>query len=385
MKKAIINGKLVYPEGITEGVLLMENGRIVSGPLSEVPADAEVIDAAGLYVGPGLIDEHVHGFHKGDKAYDIIDDARAVAREHLKCGTTAILPSPSYSLKLSQYLSVIEQCLCGIEAGESIVGIHLEGPYINHTMGAGRKFAWKFDAKIFESLFTAGRGHVRMCTYAPEMRWGEEVEEIISRQNARLAIGHTSADPASLERARRKGARIATHLFDGTGHYLGVHAFDKTGDPQDSVSDVLLGFPDMYYELICDSVGAHTSPYSQRLALKCAGEDHIILISDCTLHKRALLEPENYDLSVPDVNFGKDGRIFGSRLTVADSAANFRKSTDIGMQGLFKCASTNAAAALGLREDHGSIETGRYANIVFADEEFRILTTIYKGETVRTS
>ena len=92
--KAVINGKLVYPDGITEGVLLVENGRIVSGPCFAVPDGAETIDAEGLFVGPGLIDEHVHGFHKGNAAYDIIDDARQVAREHLKCGTTAILPYP---------------------------------------------------------------------------------------------------------------------------------------------------------------------------------------------------------------------------------------------------------------------------------------------------
>ena len=153
MIKKIVNGKLVFPDRITEGTLIIKDDRIAAAftadgtqpvpdpgtqpaadpgtaaGMSSVPEDAEIIDAAGLFVGPGLIDEHVHGYHQHGKGFDIIDNTRAVADAHLKHGVTSITPSPSYSLRLEKYLSIIEQCNKAIDDGNSsIIGIHLEGP-----------------------------------------------------------------------------------------------------------------------------------------------------------------------------------------------------------------------------------------------------------------
>jgi len=369
---AITNGKLVFPEGIFRSNLII-NGDRIAGVKDEVPEGAEIIDAGGLYVGPGLIDEHLHGFHKDGKGYDIIDDCEAVAGAHLEYGTTSCLPSPSYSLRMERYLDIIGQCNAAIEKGNtSIVGIHLEGPYINYRQGAGRKYAWKYSDEYFERLFLEAKGNVIMCTYAPEMDYASQVESMIARYHAVPAIGHTQADPASIYRAADSGMKIVTHLFDATGNYQGIKAFDMTGDPQDGVSYVALGIPGLYYELICDRNCVHVTAPSQRLAYRCAGEDHIILVSDCTYHKRA----EDNGL---DININDSGKLFGSKLTVADCAANFKRTVGTDMRVTFKCASTNAAKALGIYDRYGSIEKGRTANIVFADEDFNIRRVIFRG------
>ena len=385
--KAIINGKIVLPERIIDGTVLTDGEMITAVGDVAVPDDAEVIDAGGLYVGPGLIDQHVHGYHQFGEGFDIIDNTRAVADAHLKHGVTSITPSPSYSLRMERYLEIIRQCNEAIEEGHnSIVGIHLEGPYINPRMGAGRKYAWKYSDEAFTRLFEESRGNVRHCTYAPEMPFAENVEDIINRYGAVMDIGHTMADPESIYRSARKGLKIVTHLFDATGNWQGIHASDMTGDPQDGVSYVTLGIPDLYYEIISDSRGIHVTAPSQRLALKCAGEDRIILVSDCTYHKRADQNPEEYpdsDLrSAQDINVSREGRLFGSRLTVADCAANFMKATGADIRVVFKCAASNSACALGLDDRIGSIAPGKKANIVFADETFKIKTVIFEGERI---
>ncbi|MBQ0145852.1 MAG: N-acetylglucosamine-6-phosphate deacetylase [Lachnospiraceae bacterium] len=385
--KAIINGKIVLPERIIEGTVLTDGEMITAVGDISVPDGAEVIDAGGLYVGPGLIDQHVHGYHQFDEGFDIIDNTRAVADAHLRHGVTSITPSPSYSLRMERYLEIIRQCNEAIEEGHnSIVGIHLEGPYINPRMGAGRKYAWKYSDEAFTRLFEESRGNVRHCTYAPEMPFAENVEDIINRYGAVMDIGHTMADPESIYRSVRKGLKIVTHLFDATGNWQGIHASDMTGDPQDGVSYVTLGIPDLYYEIISDSRGIHVTAPSQRLALKCAGEDHIILVSDCTYHKRADQNPEEYpdsDLrSAQDINVSREGRLFGSRLTVADCAANFMKATGADIRVVFKCAASNSACALGLDDRIGSIAPGKKANLVFADEAFKIKTVIFEGERI---
>ena len=385
--KAIINGKIVLPERIIEGTVLTDGEMITAVGDVAVPDDAEVIDAGGLYVGPGLIDQHVHGYHQFGEGFDIIDNTRAVADAHLKHGVTSITPSPSYSLRMERYLEIIRQCNEAIDEGHnSIVGIHLEGPYINPRMGAGRKYAWKYSDEAFTRLFEESRGNVRHCTYAPEMPFAENVEDIINRYGAVMDIGHTMADPESIYRSARKGLKIVTHLFDATGNWQGIHASDMTGDPQDGVSYVTLGIPDLYYEIISDSRGIHVTAPSQRLALKCAGEDRIILVSDCTYHKRADQNPEEYpdsDLrSAQDINVSREGRLFGSRLTVADCAANFMKATGADIRVVFKCAASNSACALGLDDRIGSIAPGKKANLVFADEAFKIKTVIFEGERI---
>lgn len=383
---AITDGLLVFPEEIRRGVLLLEGDRIL-GCAETVPDGAEVLSAEGLYVGPGLIDEHLHGFSKGAEAYDIVDSLRDTALAHLRAGTTALLPSPSYSFRMDRYLSVIEESLALMEQGDTpIVGIHLEGPYINPRQGAGRKYAWKYTDEALTRLLEAGKGRILTCTYAPEMPHGPQVEALLSRYGIIPAIGHTQADPESLCRAVRAGAKLATHLYDGMGHYLGIHAFDLTGDPQDSVSAVLLSLPGLAYELICDSRGIHATPSSIRLAYRVAGEDGIILISDCTCYKRGKYRPEDFPAedirSAPDLNITPNGTVFGSRLTVADCAANFKKVTGADMRVCFKCASTNSARVLGLEKDRGSLLPGRLADLVFADGDFGIRRVLFHGKEV---
>lgn len=60
----ITNGKIVLPGEVVCGKALVfdsQSGKIV-GIADELPADADVIDAAGNYVAPGLIDIHIHGY-----------------------------------------------------------------------------------------------------------------------------------------------------------------------------------------------------------------------------------------------------------------------------------------------------------------------------------
>ncbi len=383
----ITNAKIVYLDRIREGSILLEGDCIISTGEMDVPEGCEIIDAGGLFVGPGLIDEHVHGYHQYGEGFDIIDNTMAVADAHLKHGVTSMTPSPSYSLRLGKYLSIIEQCNKAMDEGNnSIIGIHLEGPYINYHMGAGRKYAWKYSDEVFSSLFEAAKGHVLHCTYAPEMSYAESVEAIINKYGSVMDIGHTQADPESIYRSVSKGLKIVTHLFDATGNYKGIHASDMTGDPQDGVSYVTLGIPNLYYEIISDVRGIHVTKSGQRLALKCAGEDHIILVSDCTYHKREDDNPGEYpdsDLrSCKDINIGKNGNLFGSRLTVADCAANFMKATGADIRVTFKCASTNSAAALGLSSRFGSIAAGKKANLVFVDDAFRVQNVIFEGRQI---
>lgn len=63
----IINGSIVSPDGIRQGYLAVNDGKIVEeGINSEGLKAARIIDAKGKYILPGGIDDHVHFRDPGD-------------------------------------------------------------------------------------------------------------------------------------------------------------------------------------------------------------------------------------------------------------------------------------------------------------------------------
>ena len=155
---------------------------------------------------------------------------------------------------------------------------------------------------------------------------------------------------------------------------------------QEASSLAALSIPGIYYELICDSRGIHVKPHAARLALRCAGEDYIILVSDstavATYHDPSKYPPEDWR-SAEDLNCNDLGQLSGSRLRLSDSCKNFMKFTDCGVRVAFKCGATNPAKLLKLDHKVGSILPGRDANLVVVDEEFNVLDVYFHGELVQ--
>jgi len=375
---AITGGKLVFPDRISEGVLLMENGRILAAGDIPVPAGAEIVDATGLYVGPGLIDQHSHGYQRCGESLTLHAGPRAAANAHLKHGTTTYIPSTDYSESLAAHEDLIRQFVEILESGEetSIMGIHLEGPYINRRYGSMSLDAMDYDDETCEKLFAMASPYVRHCTYAPELPTATRLEERMRKYHIPPAIGHTCAGPGDIERAVAYGARIVTHLYDAMAHHKGfAEAARLTQHPQNCTGNILLSIPGLYYELICDSEGLHATPYSIREAYRVGGEDHIILISDSIVG-------EDDPMADRDVSYDITGGLCGSRLCVAAAMRNFVRFTGADIRVAFKCASTNSAKAMGLYDQVGSIDPGKLANIVLVTPDLHVKKVFFKGREI---
>lgn len=384
--KAIINGKLVYPDHVREGVVLIDGGKIIASGDLPVPQGVEIIDAAGAYVGPGLFDIHCHGYSQsGDTPvfFSAVGNPKEVAAHHLRKGTTSLTATIGYGFTQEQFLNAVKLCNDEIATGESsIVGMHYEGPFINPKYGSNSHKCWKYDPQTAQKILDAAGSNLKHCTFAPEMPGAEELLEQILANGAVPALGHTEFSPEVAEKAVAKGARIITHLFDAMGSWRGAHW--EGGVQQDSAALIALAIPGLYYELICDSRGIHVPPYCAKLALRTAGEDHIILVTDCTSrvsHNPADF-PEEDKRSAPDLNFNETGGLSGSRLVLAGACANFIRYAGGDVRMAFKCASTNPAKALGLDGQIGSILPGRDANILLVDEAFQVQKVIFRGEEV---
>ena len=385
--KAFVTAKLVFPDRVEEGVILEEKGKILASGNVIPPEAAEIIDLGGAYVGPGLIDIHCHGFSgAGSKeTYYVTADPENMAKAHLKGGTTSITPSIPYCEPVDSFFSGIEKIKAAMAKEDStILGIHFEGPFINPKYGANSQNAWAFSRETCDKIFDAAGDAVLHCTYAPEMPFGEEMEQILAERGVIADIGHTEVDPVTAARAVKNGARIVTHLFDAMGCWRGRESVAETGVLQESADAVVLAIPGLYYELICDSRGIHVKPANAKMAFRIAGEDGIILVTDNAGEQN--YDPADYPAdhprSTPDLNYNDAGQLSGSCIILSGACKSFMNFTGADVRTAFKCASTNPARALRMDDKIGSILPGRDANLLVVDEDFAVKAVYFRGEEV---
>lgn len=136
--KAILDGKIVTPSAVVDGMAALFEDRIAAlAPESEVPTNAEIIWANGNYVLPGLVDMHIHGYLGADASDGAFEGLKTMAEGVAKNGVTAFLPT-TMTVSYPELRAAFEQIrLCRRESekdtwrGAQVMGANAEGPFIN--------------------------------------------------------------------------------------------------------------------------------------------------------------------------------------------------------------------------------------------------------------
>ncbi len=376
--KAIINATVVAKDHvIPDGIVLIDGDRIVDfGKAKDipVPSGAEVIDAEGLYVGPGLIDIHTHA---SDNKW-IFEEPKATSEFMLSHGVTGVLPALYYNLTKDGYLEAMDTIIKAYEDGDfkNFLGFYMEGPYLNPNFGCDReKNTWKGEIKAedYMPLIEKAKKHARVWCLAPERvgveQFVKDAKEAIP--NLVLAVAHSEATPQQVEHYIPYGLHIGTHHTNATGTIY------KYSECRGVCVDEAVNYNDeIFAELISDKMGLHVDPYMQRLVRKIKGDDRIILISDQFVCDGPI--PAGYE-EATDIHFDWAGEIAGSGLTLDIACSNFMAHTGCSVKDAFKFASTNPATVLGLK-DYGVIRKGCFADLIMVDDNFNVKKTILKGE-----
>ncbi|MEP7358515.1 MAG: N-acetylglucosamine-6-phosphate deacetylase [Anaerolineales bacterium] len=364
------------------GWLLADGGRIQQlgqGQPPELSAHPALrrIDARGLALLPGFIDLHVHGA-AGHEAMDASRDGlHAMARFYARHGVTGFLPTTWSAAHpaLLRALACIAAAVGPVPGGASILGAHVEGPYLNPARCGAQDTRLIRRANPGETLQLLDTGVIRLLALAPEFDENLDLLDECVRRGINVSAAHTDATYAQIQAAVGRGLRHATHTFN---------AMRPFGHREPGTAGAVMALPEVRCELIADTI--HVHPAAIKILFDVKGPAGVILITDAI---RAAGQPDG-DYALDDrpvtVRDGAvrlpDGTLAGSVLTMDAALRNSLAATGRPLRELWRAASLNAAQAIGLSASKGSLEAGQDADLVLLDAQHNVCFTIVGGEIV---
>ena len=364
MKTMIINARVLMhaQRCVKEEAVLIEDGTILDiASECELPHAEQVIDTEGLYLAPGLLDTHTHGiggFDFNTCTAQAIEEI--IALEHAE-GVTGFLAS----LVVENHAMTMERLqLLDSQLTDSLLGIHLEGPFLNPKQKAVMKEEFLRLPNIEEfRQFLRVSSHVSSMTIAPELPDAQRLIKEGTRQGIVMNIGHSMADAQQVMQAQRNGAKGITHLYNA----MSQHEHRNPG----VVTGALLS--DLMCELIVD--GFHVHPDVVHATYRALGDDRIILISDANPYKAVAdgeypFSGKNIVIQDGKATVKETGRIAGSTLAMNTALRNMCRYTGCSVESAVRMAAYNPARLYGWKK--GSIEPGYDADLMLMDDAFHI-------------
>ena len=374
--KAIVNGKIILKDEIIEGYALLLSDVIEAViPQDKLPENAEIIDAQGGYIAPGLIDLHIHGYLGCDVCDGDENSMRTISRGLLANGVTGYLPT-TMTVDMKIIRKSLEVCRSLMNEskswdGSAILGVHAEGPFISEGKKGAQdaKYILKPDASFVKEYSDV----IKIITLAPETDESDfsAIREICKDTSVTVSMGHTSADYDTAMASTRAGVKHATHLFNAMTP-LAHRAPGVVGAALNS---------DVSCELIVDTF--HVSAALYDMLFKIKGRK-LCFITDCL--PAGGLPYGEYTLGGAKIVYRdivcrlEDGTVAGSVLHLNEGVWNAFTNSSIPLHECVNCASLNPATVLGIADRKGSIEVGKDADVIITDDNFNIVKTIIAGE-----
>lgn len=374
----ITNAMVFMPAEKFQGWVYCKDGIIDSIGQGETNLTASLtIDAGGQRLLPGFIDVHVHGSVGHDVMDANTDGLRAMAEFFAGKGVTSFAATTLTSSHdhILAALKTIKELLNEIDKGARIIGAHLEGPYLNlEKCGAQNpdfvRLCDPIEAKQYFDLEV-----IKIVSLAPEFEENHWLLERCVQDGVTASIAHTNASYEETMKSIEAGISHSTHTYN---------AMPPLHHRKPGVLGAVLSDNRVLCELIADNI--HVHPGAMKTLWRAKGRDRVVLITDSM---RAAGMPEGeyrLDDLTATVKDGRvmlaDGTLAGSILTMDVAIRNFMSATGETLHSVLPTFTLNPAKALGLEDKLGSIEIGKFADLVILDTDFVVSQTIIAGETV---
>lgn len=374
----IKNAQIITPtEQVRNGWLLVKGGKIAQIGMGTAPDDEETVDAQGNTLIPGFIDVHVHG-GVGYEAMDATPEAiQRMAQFYAQHGVTSFLATTwtDAGERIQAALENIAALQGPQPDGATLLGAHVEGPYLNPEKCGAQNMSYIRRANRDEALAWLDLNVVRLLALAPEYEENDWLIEECVRRGITVSAAHTSAKYKDIQKAVSLGLSQATHTYN---------AMTPLSHREPGVVGAVMTMPEIRCELIADNIHVHPAP--MKILYMTKGAEKIILITDAV---RGAGMPEGeyqIDERVITVKNGAvrlpDGTLAGSILTMENALCNFLQATGEPLNTLWRTSSLNAAEAIGVADRKGSLEVGKDADLVLVDQNMTALLTVAEGRVV---
>lgn len=348
-------------------------------------------EAVMSWISSGWIDVQVNGFGGYDLNGSVTSpsDIEGVTRALHRRGVAAYLPTVitgSYDRMRQAFSGLSRYVRSGEFGSASIVGIHMEGPYLSGEDGSRgahpKEYIRNPDWDEFQRLQDAAGGLIRMVTLAPEREGSVPFIEQLVRAGVVVAIGHTMATGEQIDRAVQAGATISTHLGNGSQLVLPRHPnyiWHQLADDR------------LWATFIPD--GHHLAPPVLKAMLR-AKRDKAMLVSDAVMFGG--MAPGRYSSLIGgEVELTADGRLHtvenpailaGSASSLDVGIANAIHYTDMTLAEAVSAVTIRPAEVLDMPQ-LGGLAIGNPANLTLFDCDtdgsgMVVRETVVAGETV---
>ena len=369
MSIALIAREIFTGHDIQTGkAVLIRDARIVDTvPVDEIPAGYRVRELPGYMLAAAFIDLQIYGGNGLLFSADLSTAALEATYEYcLQGGCTQFM--------ITMATNSIEKFIHGLEVareyrrngGKGLLGVHLEGPYINPAKKGAHleKYIKTPTLEEITLLLQKGKEVFRMMTLAPE-RCDPACIDLLLRNGIVVSAGHSNATYDEAIDGFYKGIPVATHLFNAMSPLQGR---------QPGMLGAIYDNNDVRCSIVCD--GVHVDFASVRISKKIMGE-RLFFITDAVTEVQYgeythLFKGDRYTLP--------DGTLSGSSLTMLRCVTNGVEKAGIPLPEALRMASLYPAAVLGEQEKRGCIRPGAAADLVMLDEQLNILQVLVDGE-----
>lgn len=377
MKSLLKHGHLIIDGNreFLDGAILIEDGRIAevfpqTDRIRDLSEDCEVTDLCGSLVMPGFFDTHTHG--AAGSVFDSADPKGMdeISRRFALDGTTSFLATLSYDLDTEGFCTRLKELEDYQSPYSRFEGIHMEGPFLSPTYaGAGDPNRFLDPDPETAEQFLNASSRIRQMTVACEREGASKITSLLHRNGIRVMCGHSAAVYEDLD----ENVDGFTHLFNAM---RGLHHRDKTL--------VNCAFMNRWYcEVIAD--GIHIDRNVLKLILDQIDRDRIILISDSS-PARGMPDGEYPFLSRRCIRKGdafltEDGQLAGSVASILDE---IKVLYELGAKytDLLLYSSLNAFRFYGLDQRFGTIEKGKYADLVILSDDLEMKKVMIGGNWI---
>ena len=360
---------------------------IKDGVISNIAKNIDTdnyIDGLGRFLSPGFVDMHIHG----GGGYDFLDENdeayQKITYAHMIHGTTSMVPT-----LVASSIDDLKKAIIRYKNAKNYVcnllGLHLEGPYLNKEQCGAINIDCLHDPNIEEAkeLIELANGAITRITLAPELANSYELIKLLKENNITISIGHSNATLDIVNNAYNNGANLITHFYSACSSITRINGYRVLG-----IIEAGYLIDDLDIEIIAD--GSHLPIELLKYICKFKNHKHISLITDAmraagTNLKETYLGKmgEGTECIIEDgVAKLKDRSAFAGSIATCDQLVKTMLKAGVELNEAINMVTINPIKALGSKVKKGEIKVGNDADIVLFDENIDISLVIINGEIV---